>query len=393
MKGRAIEDRFTRWDAATGKRVPTKGPQTGSRWVARFLLDDGREVKRRFPTKAKAAAWLDEQSAGMVRGDFVDTRRGRVTFADWSASWLASKADLKPSTRARYEGILRVHLVPAFGPRPIGDLTHAQVAGLVSRLLAGEEGRRPLSASSVRQVHRTLSLVLAFAVRDGRLARNVAEGVPLPRAAKPDKRYLTLDELRRLADSVEDGQARLMVMLLGLTGLRFGELVALRVKRVDLLRRRLEVAESASEINGVLTFGTPKTHQRRTVPVPRSLVDALAEQVAGKGPEALVFTASSGSAVGLMNWRHRTFDPAVRAADLGHLTPHELRHTAASLAVASGAGPKAVQRMLGHASAAMTLDVYSGLFDDELDSLADRLDEALEASEGPATAAVVEMGA
>lgn len=392
MKGRAIEDRFTRWDAEAGKRVPTKGPHTGSRWVARFVLDDGREVKRRFPTKVKAAAWLDEQSAGMVRGDFVDTRRGRVTFADWSGEWLASKADLKPSTRARYEGILRVHLVPAFGPRPIGDLTHAEVVGLVSRLLAGEQGRRPLSASSVRQVHRTLSLVLAFAVRDGRLARNVAEGVPLPRAAKPDKRYLTLDELRRLAESVEDGQARLMVLLLGLTGLRFGELVALRVRRVDLMRRRLEVAESASEINGVLTFGTPKTHQRRSVPVPRSLVDALAVQVAGKGPDALVFTTTAGTPVGLMNWRHRTFDKAVRAAGLDGLTPHELRHTAASLAVASGAGPKAVQRMLGHASAAMTLDVYSGLFDDELDSLADRLDEVLGASAEPTTAAVVQVG-
>lgn len=389
MKGRAVEDRWTRWDAAAGKRVPTASHGKGARWVARFLLDDGREVKRRFPTKAKASAWLDEQSAGMVRGDFVDTRRGRVTFADWAGEWLASKADLKPSTRARYEGILRVHLVPAFGPRPIGDLTHAEVASLVARLLAGEEGRRPLSASSVRQVHRTLSLVLGFAVRDGRLARNVAEGVPLPRAAKPDKRFLSLDELRRLASCAGDEQARLMVLLLGLTGLRYGELCAMRVKRVDLMRRRLEVAESASEIGGVLTFGTPKTHQRRSVPVPRLLVDALAVQVAGKGPDDVVFTTSAGTPVGLMNWRHRTFDPAVRAAGLDGLTPHELRHTAASLAVASGAGPKAVQRMLGHASAAMTLDVYSGLFDDELDSLADKLDEVLGASAGPTTGAVL----
>lgn len=231
--------------------------------------------------------------------------------------------------------------------------------------------------------------MLSFAVRDGRLARNVAEGVPLPRAAKPDKRYLTLEELRRLAACAGDEQARLMVLLLGLTGLRFGELAALRVKRVDLMRRRLEIAESASKIGGVLTFGTPKTHQRRSVPVPRSLVDALAFQVAGKGPEDVVFTTTAGTAVGLMNWRHRTFDPAVKAAGLDGLTPHELRHTAASLAVAPGAGPKAVQRMLGHASAAMTLDVYSGLFDDELDSLADRLDEVLGACEGPATADVV----
>jgi integrase len=78
----------------------------------------------------------------------------------------------------------------------------------------------------------------------------------------------------------------------------------------------------------------------------------------------------------LRNWRRRVFDPALQRAGLGDLTPHELRHTAASLAVAAGANVKAVQRMLGHASAAMTLDVYSGLFDDDLDAVADRLDEA-----------------
>jgi integrase len=82
----------------------------------------------------------------------------------------------------------------------------------------------------------------------------------------------------------------------------------------------------------------------------------------------------------LRNWRRRVFDPALQRAGLGDLTPHELRHTAASLAVAAGANVKAVQRMLGHASAAMTLDVYSGLFDGDLDAVADRLDTAAQSS-------------
>jgi integrase len=112
------------------------------------------------------------------------------------------------------------------------------------------------------------------------------------------------------------------------------------------------------------------------VPVPRSLVDALAEQVAGKPADALVFTAPEGGPLRLMIFRRRVFDPAARAVGLEGLTPHELRHTAASLAVSAGANVKAVQRLLGHASAAMTLDVYSGLFDDDLDAVADRLDAA-----------------
>ena len=86
-------------------------------------------------------------------------------------------------------------------------------------------------------------------------------------------------------------------------------------------------------------------------------------------PSDLLLTAPRGGELLLRNWRRRVFDPTLQAARLGELTPHELRHTAASLAVAAGANVKAVQRMLGHASAAMTLDVYSGLFDDDLDSL------------------------
>ncbi|HET8601360.1 MAG TPA: site-specific integrase [Segeticoccus sp.] len=120
--------------------------------------------------------------------------------------------------------------------------------------------------------------------------------------------------------------------------------------------------------------GTPKTHQRRSVPVPRFLTDDLARLGAGKGPEEYLFTAPQGGPLRLMNFRRRVFDPAVRAAGLDGLTPHELRHTAASLAVSAGANVKDVQRMLGHSSAAMTLDVYAGLFEDGLDAVADRMD-------------------
>jgi integrase len=125
-----------------------------------------------------------------------------------------------------------------------------------------------------------------------------------------------------------------------------------------------------------MVFGTPKSHQCRSVPLRRSLSDALAEVCVGKNSADLVFTAPRGGVLRLRNWRRRVFDPALQAAGLGELTPHELRHTAASLAVASGANVMAVQRMLGHASAAMTLDVYSGLFDDDLDAVADRLEAA-----------------
>jgi integrase len=110
--------------------------------------------------------------------------------------------------------------------------------------------------------------------------------------------------------------------------------------------------------------------------VPAFLREPLAEQLVGRARDDLVFTAPLGGPLRLGNWRRRCFDPAVREAGFDGLVPHELRHTAASLAIASGASVKAVQKMLGHASAAMTLDIYGHLFGGELDAVAARLDEA-----------------
>lgn len=122
------------------------------------------------------------------------------------------------------------------------------------------------------------------------------------------------------------------------------------------------MAESVTEVRGTLSWGLPKDHQQRLVPVPRFLVD-LAESVAAKASHDLVFTTVRGAALRNLNFRRDVFDRAAIMAGLDGLTPHELRHTAASPAVSAGANVKSIQRMLGHASAAMTLDVYSGLFE------------------------------
>jgi integrase len=216
--------------------------------------------------------------------------------------------------------------------------------------------------------------MLTLAVRDRRIPNNPADGVKLPRAAKGEPRFLTHDQVEQLAQSCPGYE--LFVRLLAYTGLRWGEAVALRVGRLDLMRRRAEIVHTAIELDGEMTYGTPKTHQRRSVPIPQTLVDALAEHVAGKAPDGLVFTSPREEVMRNHNFRSRVFAPAAVAIGVPGLTPHDLRHTAASLAVQAGANVKAVQSMLGHASAAMTLDVYAGLFGDDLDAVADRLDEA-----------------
>ncbi|MBA8825170.1 integrase [Saccharopolyspora lacisalsi] len=173
------------------------------------------------------------------------------------------------------------------------------------------------------------------------------------------------------------GSYGLIVRFLVCTGLRWAELAALTVGRVDLTRRRVLVAESVTEVNGEVVWGTPKTHERRSVPLPRFLAEELTERVIGRASDALLFTAPHGGVLRVRNFRRAVFDAAVRDVGPEGFHPHELRHTAASLAIASGADVKIVQQMLGHKTATMTLDLYGHLFPDRLDDIAGRMDSAV----------------
>ncbi|UFS61234.1 tyrosine-type recombinase/integrase [Subtercola endophyticus] len=151
-------------------------------------------------------------------------------------------------------------------------------------------------------------------------------------------------------------------------------------------RRRVEVSEAVSEPRGVITWGTPKNHECRSVPFPEFLVPHLEKRCSGKPREAIVFAGADGGVLRSSNFCGRVYDGAVKRAmtadpTFPRVTVHDLRHTAASLAVSAGANVKAVQRMLGHASAAMTLDVYADLFDDDLDAVATALNRGAVMSE------------
>ena len=175
-----------------------------------------------------------------------------------------------------------------------------------------------------------------------------------------------------------------VVRFLAYTGLRWGEMAALRVQDFDMLRRRVNVSRSVTESGG-LVWATPKTWERRSVPFPAALSGELAALMIGKRRDDLVFTDQRGGVLRSSNWRARVFQPAVEVRQKADesfpaISPHDLRHTAASLAISAGANVKAVQRMLGHAKASMTLDVYADLFDDDLDAVAVNLDAAIVAA-------------
>jgi integrase len=198
-------------------------------------------------------------SFAIARGEWTDPARARVTVGDWSRQWLTAKApSLKATTCESYRSILKTCIWPTWERVPLA-VTHSDVAAWVARLSA------EMGASRCRKSAILLSGIMSAAVRDQRISRSPCDGVSLP-LPNHRQRFLTMAELHDLADRA--GAYRLMILVLGLCGLRFGECAALRVRSVDLMRRRLRVSESVSEVNGHMIWSMPKTHQSRDVPIP-----------------------------------------------------------------------------------------------------------------------------
>jgi integrase len=353
--------------------VSSYSTAAGLRYRVRYRKPDRSQTdKRGFRTKREAEAYLIQVESDKQRGAFVDHTRSSLTVAEWAQGWLDAQLQLKPTTLSGYRHALDKHVLPRWGHIRLADVAHADVQTWVTGM------SKTLGPSAVRQTHLVLSGVMKYAVRDGRLARNPCDDVRLPRLVKRSRGYLTHEQVAQLAEEL--GPQGDVVLFLAYTGLRWGEMAALKVRRLDMLRRRVEVAEAVSEPRGQLVWGTPKTHERRSVPFPSLLLDPLAQRCAGKGREDLVFAGADGGVLRGNNFRPRYFDPAIEQLhgldeDFPKITPHDLRHTAASIAVSAGANVKAVQRMLGHASAAMTLDTYADLFDDDLDAVATAIDD------------------
>jgi len=340
----------------------------GNRWRARYRGPDGRERNKTFTRKVDAQRWLAEQKARMARGEWVDPSALRVEFGVVAREWFDTTLHLKPKTRASYRRLLDRRVLPRWRHIPMG-----KVAGLLPEWIA-ELGSSGLSASQIRQTVYVFSAVCQHAIRTGRLLANPVAGLKLPKLVpSKDRRFLSHEEVARLAAAA--GPYGTLIRTLAYTGLRWGEAIALRVRDVDLERRRLDVRRAFADVDGVLVEGLPKSHQARTVPLPAALCRELHALVNGRDRDALVFTAPEGGLLRMANFRQRVWGPAVRAAGLEGLTIHGLRHTAASLYISACTPPKVVQRILGHASVVMTMDLYGHLYPDEMDTWAARLNE------------------
>jgi integrase len=343
----------------------------GKRYVVRYRTPERRQAaKRGFKTKRDAELYLASVETSKARGEYIDASAARATIDALGVEWLANQTHLKPSSLRPLEIAWRLQVRPRWGNVAVGDIRHSEVQTWITSMTAGR------SATTVLRAYGVLAGILDVAVRDRRIPNNVARGARLPRKVARAHRYLSHQQVHDLAQA--SGKHEALVLVLAYTGLRWGEVTALRVRDVDLKRRRIVVSENAVEVGSETIVGTPKTHKRRSVAFPSFLLEALATSIDGKQPNELLFAGRFGEHLKRATRGERTwFKAALVRAEIEPMTVHDLRHTAASLAVSAGANVKAVQRMLGHASAAMTLDVYADLFDDDLDAVADALDAAV----------------
>ncbi len=359
------------------------------RYRVRYRKPDGKQTsKRGFRRKVDAENFKSTVEVQKMTGDYVAPSLGRVTVAELSLNWLARKeSDLKPSTYKSIETAWRIHVEPRWGGVRISDIDLDSVETWISdmgrtvidRNDSDKVVKKGSGATVVIRAYGVLAGILDTAVKGKRLAKNPARGVEnLPKKKRKPRTYLTHEQVALLAS--KSGQHRLLVLVLAYCGIRWGEAIGLRVKHLDLLRKRLSVVENAVQVNMEVHVGTPKSEDERSVPVPMFIVTELARRCEGKRRNDLVFPGSDGQHLKRPISHSGWFNKAVRASDIPRVTPHDLRHTAASLAVSAGVNVKALQRMLGHASAAMTLDTYADLFDDDLDAVGEALDKAAAAS-------------
>lgn len=386
-----------------GALVRTVRHGQGRRWLARWVDHDGQERTKAFDKRVDAQRHIDGTTTALNTGTYADPQRSAVTFGAVAEAWLAAKAaNRAPKTVAGYRGLLDVVILPKWGTERLRDIDHERLQTWVTWLSTDPAARQPkrakglkavngvatentttagLSAARVIHAYQIVRQVLAYAVRAKYLAVNPAENIELPRKPQGKELALSHEQVRQLSE--ESGDVAMMVRFLAYTGLRFGECIALRVADVDLKHRRITVSKSITHVQrrGHVE-GDTKTHQRRTVPIlTTALVEELAALVAGRDPSEYLFSGADGGAMTLGRFRWQ-FDKAVAKLGLEGVTPHTLRHSAGSLALAEGASVVTVQKLLGHRNATTTLNVYSHILPDDFDNLAAAMDKAVSAKSG-----------
>ncbi|MFJ9391304.1 tyrosine-type recombinase/integrase [Nocardioides sp. NPDC101246] len=346
-----IRKHTARWTTKDGEK------RAKVRWRAVYTDRAGEEHVKHFDRKAEGQIWIDEQTASMVRGDWVDPELGKQTFKSYAEAWRARQIHAE-STKETFEIVLNSHLYPAVGGWAIDSIRQADIQELVAKWAS------TAAATTVHLRYGVLAIVLNSAVRERVIARSPCEGTKLPKLdPKSALVPITTDVVKNLSETIYPRYKNLVIVAAA-TGMRRGEILGLTLDRVSRDFNTIRVDRQLRTTEP--TWKPPKTPSSvRTMAVPDVVLEAIENQkeTYGVHPSGLIFTNSSGNPIGKstlwMAWR-------TAATKIGtDATPHDLRHYFASMHIRSGTSIKALQALLGHKKASETWDTYGHLIGDE----------------------------
>ena len=362
-------------------------------WVSKRKAADGSAryvANYRDPTEAKRSAGTFRSRAEADRaghaaeirireGSWVDRKAGQVTFADYvQKSWWPSLQHLELTTKAAYRSNLDAHFLPYFGKYPLNAIAPTVVQGWVAKAVQGG-----LSPRSVRKYHTMLHSIFKAAVRDRVIAYNPCEGSNLPKVITPSREFISPEQFEKLLLTIPDRDQ--LLLLVGIeTGMRWGELAALRPRHLDLTQCLIVVRETIVEISKknsptgqrYQVKGYPKSNKPRIIKIGQELTELIADRIATlqMGPEDLLFPSTDRDLrqpTSRNTFRTRSWRPAIQAAGLPvGVRMHDLRHAHASWLLAGGADLKTVMDRLGHARIATTQQYLHALADADDTALA-----------------------
>ncbi|MEW6275567.1 MAG: site-specific integrase [Bacillota bacterium] len=358
-----------------------------------------KRITKYFETRKEAQDWLAKVQHEKNIGAFVEPHK--VTVGQWLDKWLADykKLKLKPTTWAGYETLIRCHIKPAIGDIPLSKLQTGDLQRLYKEKLENGrvDGKGGLSVDYVRYMHAVIHETLKQAVKEQLIYRNVAESVNLPDKEEREMRLLKPEEMDRFLSLAEQDRLYAAFLLELGTGLRRGELLALKWNNVDLKSGVLSVKESLARVkvddpskNGgrktKLDYLDPKTKSsKRIIPIPEDILKELKAHKARQNEERLffgqnyhnenlVFCLEDGKPLDPRNFT-RKFEGLLRRAGIPKTRFHDLRHTFATRLLELNEHPKIVQELLGHAKITTTIDTYSRVDSELKKKAAARLNE------------------
>ena len=378
-----VEDLWFRRGASKTEENRTARYGRGKRWRARWVDDQGRERTASFATETAAKQHVAAISSNLHRGEYVDPRSGAQTFGTLADRFTSGRV-VKQKTASGERSLLDSRILPRWENVQLAHIVESEIRTWLADM------QREVSSSRARQAFILYRQILDLAVADKALAKNPAAGVKAPRAkTSRDAVFLTVEQVHEVADAMTRPSDATLTRFLAFTGLRWGEAVAITADALDFDRHIVHVRRTYSEDAGKIITGTPKDHAARWVPFPAGLDADLQTLIAGRPGASDVFQTPGGGVLRSGNWTSRVLRPAVLTVNAPAdgeearedpiptgLRIHDLRHTAASVAISAGANVKALQRMLGHESATMTLDVYASLMDDDLRDLGTSINSA-----------------